>query len=48
VRADLLAKLGRYEEARDEFERAAQLTRNMREQELLRNRAAACRRARVS
>ncbi len=48
VRADLLAKLGRYEEARDEFERAAQLTQNMREQELLRNRAAACRRARVS
>ena len=48
VRADLLAKLGRYEEARDEFERAAQLTQNMREQELLRNHAAACRRARVS
>ena len=48
VRADLLAKLGRYDEARDEFERAAQLTQNMREQELLRSRAAACRRARVS
>ena len=31
-----------------EFERAAQLTQNIREQELLRNRAAACRRARVS
>jgi RNA polymerase sigma factor (sigma-70 family) len=45
VRADLLAKLGRYEEARDEFERAAQLTHNTREQELLRSRAAACRRA---
>jgi len=31
VRGDLLAKLGRYEEARGEFERAATLTRNARE-----------------
>ena len=35
VRADLLAKLGRIEEARSEFERAAQLTRNERERELI-------------
>jgi RNA polymerase sigma-70 factor (ECF subfamily) len=42
VRADLLAKLGRLDEARREFERAAELTRNVREQELLRERAAAC------
>ena len=42
VRGDLLAKLGRFEEARAEFERAASLTRNTRERELLRERAAAC------
>ena len=42
VRADLLAKLGRYEEARGEFERAAELTGNARERDLLRSRAAAC------
>jgi RNA polymerase sigma factor (sigma-70 family) len=42
VRGDLLAKLGRYDEARREFERAAQLTRNARENRLLRDRAAAC------
>jgi len=42
VRGDLLAKLGRYEEARGEFERAAQLTQNARESRLLRDRAAAC------
>jgi RNA polymerase sigma-70 factor (ECF subfamily) len=42
VRADLLAKLDRLEEARVEFERAAALTKNAREQELLRERAAAC------
>jgi RNA polymerase sigma factor (sigma-70 family) len=42
VRGDLLAKLGRSEEARVEFERAASLTRNAREQKLLRDRAAAC------
>jgi len=38
----LLAKLGRAGEARDEFERAASLTRNTRERELLLTRAAAC------
>ena len=43
VRGDLLAKLGRNEEARAEFERAATLTRNGQEQKLLRERAAACR-----
>jgi len=42
VRGDLLAKLGRFEEARAEFERAASLTRNERERELLLKRAAAC------
>jgi RNA polymerase sigma factor (sigma-70 family) len=42
VRGDLLHKLGRFGEARDEFERAAGLTRNAREQALLRQRAAAC------
>ena len=36
VRADLLARLGRYAEARGEFERAAQLTHNARERALLR------------
>ena len=35
VRGDLLAKLGRLDEARAEFERAAALTRNVRERELL-------------
>jgi len=42
VRGDLLAKLGRYEEARKEFERAASLTRNARERTLLLTRAAVC------
>jgi RNA polymerase sigma factor (sigma-70 family) len=42
VRGDLLAKLGRYAEARGEFERAALLTRNARESRLLLDRAAAC------
>jgi len=42
VRGDLLKKLGRLEEARTEFERAASLTRNARERELLLERAAAC------
>ena len=42
VRGDLLAKLGRHAEARAEFERAASLTRNLRERELLLGRAAAC------
>lgn len=39
VRGDLLAKLGRFNEARVEFERAASLTRNARERELLLGRA---------
>jgi RNA polymerase sigma factor (sigma-70 family) len=42
VRGDLLSKLGRFEEARAEFLRAATLTRNTREQSLLLARAAAC------
>jgi RNA polymerase sigma factor (sigma-70 family) len=42
VRADLLSRLGRYTEARIEFERAAELTRNARERALLERRAAAC------
>ncbi|MGE6761335.1 RNA polymerase sigma factor [Corallococcus interemptor] len=42
VRGDLLQKLGRLKEARAEFERAASLTRNAKEQALLRARAAAC------
>ena len=44
VRADLLFKLGRLEEAQKEFEQAASLTRNARERALLLRRAAACRR----
>ena len=39
VRGDLLSKLGRYDEARVEFKRAASLTRNERERELLLERA---------
>jgi len=42
VRADLLYKLGHYAEARSEFERAAALTRNTRERDLLLSRAASC------
>ncbi|MET8678986.1 RNA polymerase sigma factor [Streptomyces sp. NPDC004647] len=42
VRGDLLAKLGRLDEAQQEFERAASLTRNRRERTLLLERAAAC------
>ena len=42
VRGDLLEKLGRLDEARVEFERAAALTRNAREHKLLLERAAAC------
>ncbi len=42
VRGDLLKKLGRLDEARAEFERAASLTRNARERKLLLERAAAC------
>jgi RNA polymerase sigma factor (sigma-70 family) len=42
ARGDLLAKLGRSEEARVEFERAASLTQNARERDLLLARAAVC------
>ena len=42
VRADLLEKLGRTEEAGMEFERAASLAQNARERELLLSRARAC------
>src|SRR6202050_2193889 len=42
VRADLPYKLGRHPEARTEFERAAALTRNTRERDLLLTRAASC------
>ena len=42
VRGDLLKKLGRLDEARMEFERAASLTRNARERHLLLARARAC------
>lgn len=42
VRGDLLARLGRTAEARAEFERAAALTRNERERELLLDRAREC------
>lgn len=42
VRGDLLIKLGRSDEARAEFERAASLTRNGRERTLLLERAAEC------
>jgi RNA polymerase sigma factor (sigma-70 family) len=42
VRGDLLFKLGRLDEARQEFVRAAGLTRNAREQALLLERARAC------
>jgi RNA polymerase sigma factor (sigma-70 family) len=42
VRGYLLTKLDRFDEARAEFERAASLTRNLRERELLLERAAAC------
>jgi RNA polymerase sigma factor (sigma-70 family) len=48
VRGDLLAKLGRFEEARIEFERAASLTRNARERTLLMARAAKCARGEAS
>jgi RNA polymerase sigma-70 factor, ECF subfamily len=48
VRADLLIKLGRFEEARDDLECAASLTQNARERTLLRERAAFCGRSEVS
>ena len=44
VRGDLLDKLGRLDEARAEFERAASLTRNARERDVLFQRAATCER----
>ncbi len=47
VRGDLLAKLGRLDEAHEEFERAATLTRNGPERTLLLERAAACARGSV-
>jgi RNA polymerase sigma-70 factor (ECF subfamily) len=43
VRGDLLAKLGRTDEARAELERAASLTKNERERDVLARRAAALR-----
>jgi predicted RNA polymerase sigma factor len=42
VRGDLLTRLGRLDEARQELERAAELTGNARERDLLLARAAAC------
>ena len=42
VRGDLLRKLGRFEEARVEFEHSASLTENVRERDLLQRRAAEC------
>jgi len=42
VRGDLLSKLGRFDEARAEFESAAALTRNTRERQLLLDRANSC------
>jgi RNA polymerase sigma factor (sigma-70 family) len=48
VRGDLLTRLGRFEEAAPEFERAASLTRNVRERALLLGRAAECARASAS
>jgi RNA polymerase sigma factor (sigma-70 family) len=42
VRGDFLAKLGRFDAARAEFERAAAMTQNARERKLLLDRAASC------
>jgi len=42
VRGDFLFKLGRFGEARAEFERAASLAQNARERKLLRDRALGC------
>jgi predicted RNA polymerase sigma factor len=47
VRGDLLSKLGRLREAAAEFERAASLTRNARERDLLLERAALCARGKA-
>jgi predicted RNA polymerase sigma factor len=46
VRGDILDKLGRFDEAREEFERAASMTRNERERDVLLERAAASARKR--
>jgi predicted RNA polymerase sigma factor len=48
VRGDLLARLGRLDEAQAEFKRAASLTHNTRERELLIERARAAERERRS
>src|SRR5439155_20299359 len=48
VRGDLLRKLGRFEEARAEFERAASLTENVVERELMQRRAAQCTAERIA
>ncbi len=48
VRGDFLAKLGRFDEASGELERAASLTRNAREREMLLQRAAVRARASVT
>jgi len=48
VRGDLLEKLGRLDEAREEFARAASLTQNERERDLLLGRVAACERGQRS
>jgi RNA polymerase sigma factor (sigma-70 family) len=48
VRGDLLARLGRYDEAHEEFERAAALTRNVRERDLLLERARTTTTTRIS
>ncbi|HKC28268.1 MAG TPA: hypothetical protein VKB75_09675, partial [Jatrophihabitans sp.] len=45
VRGDLLAKLGRHDEARTEFEVAAEMTANEKERQFLRGRATECARA---
>jgi predicted RNA polymerase sigma factor len=42
VRGDILERLGRLAEAREEFEAAADLCANERERELLLSRATAC------
>jgi len=48
ARGDLLRKLGRFREARAEFERAASLTENARERELMQRRAAECAAERIA
>jgi predicted RNA polymerase sigma factor len=45
VRGDLLKKLGRHQEAKTEFEQAANLTKNAREKAIMRQRSAAADRA---